>query len=354
MNKESTFEAKKIKFKPALASHLKKERIVLPTHVRARAIQRSGEDGGEITPQRIEKLVKLFKPRMKKEYEYGHNRFMIHSTKDNLNIPVEVNQTPYEWRFAAKTVMVAELGEVRTDAPEYRGQMWLVTNESLNLMTFESFMEISQETKNYYDYREDVDDEDGTYRWTISISEEGISDEIVIEIQHIKNPITGKEKNAFKSLLEDIGNTLGALDSTNGNQIKNFYKNFDFRKWQSLIDIAEVSMSSKRHGYEATGYGKNIAMKLLRTRFKIIQEWVAKNKPDFFISLPKKDSKTDTRRLRIYEAYFKRYLSDYEVYAQDASDIEPWGWDTIVCVNNKFSQRMLQSLENDIEDAIYR
>jgi len=353
MKKESAFEARKIKFKPALASHLKKERIVITQHADIRSIERSSTG---IPRQRIENLIKRFKSTMKDYYRRGRNDFVIYSSKDDLNIPVIVSETPYEWVFKAKTVMVAPRGEFKTDSPEYMHQVWLETDESLNLMTFESFMEVSQETKNYYDYREDVDDEDGTYQWTITIDEEeqGISDEIVIEIQHIKNPVTGKEKDAFRSLIEEIGHTLEMLDLNNGKQMKNFYANFDFRKWYGLVDIAEVSMTSKRHVYEPTGYGKNVAMKLLRTRFKIIQEWVAKNNPDFFVSLPKKESKTDTRRLRIYEAYFRRYLSDYEVYAQDASDVEPWGWDRIVCVSNRFSQRMLQSLENDIEDSIYR
>ena len=121
-----------------------------------------------------------------------------------------------------------------------------------------------------------------------------------------------------------------------------------------MLDIAEVEMLSTRTDYEPTGHGKAVALKLLRTRFKIITGWIDMYKPDVFLSSPKKESQDDTRRLRIYELYFKKYLPHYRVYTKDMTDARPWfSSDILVCISNRVNDRMMSSLEEEVETSLY-
>lgn len=322
--------------------------VDVSTHGIERSIIRDGKRV-DVPLDRVYALVKKNFDRMKSKWNKWQT-FVITSKVDDLNIVGELRRTGKDWLFNVITVMY------KRGFRPYPTDYHIIMRESRNIMTFESFMEASLDTQNYYDYSRHTD-EDGEIAWTIFVDEEnlGISDEIVLQIQYIKNPVTPSEKEAFRSFMEDICYTLGLLDINDRKQLEGFYSNFDFRKWSQLVDIGEVSMLSRKHGYDKTGYGKNIAMKLLRTRFKIIQEWVDENRPDFFISLPKKESSTDTRRLKIYDAYFRRYLSRYDVHSLDSSgDDSPMGWDRIVCVRKSMSDRILQLLENEVEEAIYR
>ena len=230
-------------------------------------------------------------------------------------------------------------------------------------MMFESFMEtsdilyeIASEEGEVFGYEQTVSDEkDGEFEWDITITDNGaIIDEIMLKINYSKDPVTRPEMNDWIMRFEDLIECLDIFDSDDMEQKKNLIKNFDMKKWSRLIDIAEVEMTSKRTDYEPTGYGKAIALKLLRTRFKIIKGWINTYKPDVFLSKPKKENQDDTRRLRIYDLYFRNNLPEYEVHSKDMSKERVWfSTDILVCISKIINNRMLSALEAEVDSAIY-
>lgn len=331
------------------------ETVVFTKHGDERRVMRDGQMVG-VSRDRIENIIHNNFKRIK-PFWGRFNKFIFRNQKDGLNVVGELVRDGDDWTFKVVTVMF------KHNYKPYFGDYVVNVNESKNLMMFESFMEaedrimeIASDEGGVFDYEQvEAGDEEGMFSWVIKITDGSrIDDEMVLNIEYVKDPSTKPEMVKWFEKFEDVIECLGMIDGNNTKQIKSLRENLDAKKWSSLIDIAEVEMMSKKWNYEITGYGKAVALKLLRTRFKIIKGWVDAYKPDVFLSKPKKEEQKDNRRLRIYELYFKKYLSGYSVFTKDMTNARPWfSSDILVCLNERINDRIISSIEEDVERAIY-
>lgn len=331
------------------------ETVVFTKHGDERRVMRDGQMVG-VARERIEKIIRNNFQRIK-PFWGRFNTFVFRNPIDGLNVAGELVRNGDDWTFKVVTVMF------KHNFKPYFKDYVVKVNESERLMMFGSFMEshdmvseIATHDGDVFEYEQiEADEKQGTFEWLIKVVDNGeLIDEMLLKIEHSKDPITGPEMNTWITRFNDLIECLGMFDGDDNNQKKALAKNFDMKKWSRLLDIAEVEMLSTRTDYEPTGHGKTVALKLLRTRFKIVTGWVNTYKPDVFLSNPKKESQDDTRRLRIYEIYFKKYLTDYKVYTKDMTDARPWfSSDILVCISDRVDNRMLSSLEEEVEAAIY-
>ena len=329
--------------------------VVFTKHGNERRVMRDGQMVG-VPRERIENIIRNNFQRLK-PFWGRFNTFVFRNPIDGLNVAGELVRNGDDWTFKVVTVIF------KHNFKPYFKDYVVKVNESSNLMMFESFMEtsdilyeIASEEGEVFGYEQTVSDEkDGEFEWDITITDNGaIIDEIMLKINYSKDPVTRPEMNDWIMRFEDLIECLDIFDSDDMEQKKNLIKNFDMKKWSRLIDIAEVEMTSKRTDYEPTGYGKAIALKLLRTRFKIIKGWINTYKPDVFLSKPKKENQDDTRRLRIYDLYFRNNLPEYEVHSKDMSKERVWfSTDILVCISKIINNRMLSALEAEVDSAIY-
>jgi hypothetical protein len=332
------------------------EDVVFTTHGEERRVSRDGKKVG-VPTERIRRIIESKADLMKSKWP-KYDTFLLKNPIDGLNVVVELYKQGKDWTFRVITLMFKY--NFIAKPSDYVIKVY----ESMNLMMYESFMdsyesvfEIASEGGDLFDYEQLDNGEEGIFSWEIKITDaDEIIHEIILNIEYKKDPSTGGKMEAWKSMFEDILECLMMIDGENITQVSKLRNNFDYRKWSGFIDIAEVSMLSKRNDmpYEPTGLGKAIALKLLRTRFHIIRKWINVYKPDAFISLPKKEDSTDTRRLRIYELYFKKYLPDYRIFARDMSSARRWfSTDTLVCLSNRIDDKAISMLEQEVDEAIY-
>lgn len=330
------------------------EEVAFTTHGDERRTLRDGKWVG-VPRERIEKIIHSNFERMKKLWP-KHDTFVFRNPIDGLHIVGELQKRGDDWTFKVVTVIF------KHGFNPYHGDKIIKVYESTNLMMFESFMEtydavleIASEDGDLFEYEQiESDEDDGTFSWSIRLDDEGrYLDDIILTIKYQKDPATRPEMTAWMERFEDFIECLGMYDGFDSKQRKSLHSNFDAKKWSKMIDIAEVEMVSNKMDYEKTGYGKAVALKLLRTRFHIIRGWINAYKPDVFISLPKKESQEDNRRMRIYELYFKKYLNDYSIITKDMTNARPWfSADILVCLSNRINDRIISSLEKDVEEAI--
>lgn len=329
--------------------------IVFTKHGEERRVARDGQFVG-VPRERIENIIRNNFQRIKPFYG-RFNTFVFRNPTDGLNIAGELIRNGDDWTFKVVTVIF------KHNFKPYFKDYVVKVNETTNIMMFESFMEtsnvlyeIASEDGEEFSYEQTVSDEkEGEFEWDISITDNGkVIDEITLKINYSKDPVTKPELNDWIMRFEDLIECLDMYDGDDMEQKKKLAKNFDMKKWSRLIDIAEVEMLSKVTDYEPTGYGKAIALKLLRTRFKIIKGWINAYKPDVFLSKPKKESQNDTRRLRIYELYFRKNLPEYDVHSKDMSNKRVWfSTDILVCISKRINPAMMSALEADVDSAIY-
>lgn len=331
------------------------ETVVFTKHGEERRVMRDGQWVG-VPRERIENIVMNNFKRIKPFFgRFNHFAFM--NPYDNLNVIGELLRDGEDYIFKVITVMFK-----KGFKPKFNTYAVKV-NESERLMVFESFMEtydmvseIASQEGDVFEYEQiEADEKEGTFEWLIKVTDNGeLIDEMLLKIEHSKDPTTHPEMNKWTMRFEDLIECLGLFDGDDNDQKKALAKNFDMKKWSRMLDIAEVEMLSTKTDYEPTGHGKAVALKLLRTRFKIITGWIDMYKPDVFMSNPKKESQEDTRRMRIYELYFKKYLQGYTVYTKDMSRARPWfSSDILVCISDRINDRMLSALEAEVDAAIY-
>lgn len=329
--------------------------VVVTTHGKERSMIRNGQFVG-VTRDRIENMVLKNFHRIKPFYgRFKYFAFM--NPYDHLNVVGELVRDGDDYMFKVMTVMF------KMGFKPFFNTHGVRVNESENLFRFDSFMEaaeplleIASEEKEVYSYKriEAEDDHTGSggHTWIIDLREDGIDDEIIITIEHVKNP-TSFEIDRWIEMFEDALECLDLIDGYDNQQMTRMRKGFDYKKWSNMLDIAEVNMVSKNFDYEKTGYGAKVALKLLRTRFNILKNWVNENQPDIFVSKPKKEAQEDTRRLRIYELYFKKYFTGYRVFTKDMTEERPWfSSDIITCISNRVSDKTIDSIENEVVEAI--
>lgn len=326
--------------------------IVFTKHGDERRVVRNNQVVG-VPRERIENIVRKNFHRIK-SFWGRFNTFVFRNPVDGLNVAGELVRDGDDWTFKVVTVMF------KHDFKPYFKDYVVKVNEERNLMMFESFMEasnvlyeIASEEGGFFEYKQSTLDEgDGEFQWEIAITEDGrLIDVITLRIEYSKDPIAS-EMGSWTEKFKDFIGCLDMFDSNDDDQVEKFDVKFNSKKWSRIIDIAEVSMRSKITDYEPTGYGKSIALKLLRTRFKIIKEWIEAYKPDVFLSKPMKESDNDTRRLRIYELYFRKNLPDYDIFTKEING-RVFSTDILVCLSKRISQGMLAALEADVESAIY-
>jgi len=329
--------------------------VILSPHAHDRRAYRDGLPVG-VSVERIERIGYNNFHRMKPFYGRV-NKFVLISYRDEvpLNIVGEVFRDGDDWLFKVATVM-----KKRGFVPK-PGTHAIRVNESREVMVFESFMQMQEDVlelnsggSSLFGHQQTSFVQNGgstTHTWMINVNADGIDDEIMLTIEHIKDPRNSKNMDKWMGMFEDVAECLSMLDGGSSDELRGLHMNFDQEKWSKALDIAEVSMKSRRTDYEMTGYGKSVALKLLRTRFRIISDWVNENEPSVFLSNPKKEEEGDSRRLRIYEGYFKNALPGYEVFTKERME-EPT--DLLVCVDGSISQRQMDVLEQEVESAVHR
>lgn len=326
--------------------------VVFTKHGDERRVMRDGQMVG-VPRERIENIIRNNFQRIK-PFWGRFNTFVFRNPIDGLNVAGELVRNGDDWTFKVVTVIF------KHNFKPYFKDYVVKVNEERNLMMFESFMEasdvlyeIASEEGGFFEYKQTtLDESEGEFEWEIAITEdERLIDVITLRIEYSKDPIAS-EMESWTEKFKDFIECFDMFDSDDEDQVEKFDDNFNSRKWSRIIDIAEVSMLSKLKDYDPTGYGKSIALKLLRTRFKIIKRWIEEYKPDVLLSKPKKESGTDTRRLRIYELYFRKNLPDYEIHTKEINRLI-FSTDILVCLSKRISQGMLAALEADVESAIY-
>ena len=212
------------------------ETVVFTKHGEERRVMRDGQWVG-VPKERIENIVMNNFKRIKPFFgRFNHFAFM--NPYDNLNVIGELLRDGEDYIFKVITVMFK-----KGFKPKFNTYAVKV-NESERLMVFESFMEtydmvseIASHEGDVFEYEQiESDEEEGTFEWLIKVTDNGeLIDEMILKIEHSKDPATHPDMNKWTMRFEDLIECLGLFDGDDNDQKKALAKNFDMKKWSPHV-----------------------------------------------------------------------------------------------------------------------